>query len=117
MIERECALETVGRDFALGEHRSGIVEQDVDARLRCGDVCRGPPDLGKPKQVGIVDTVLCQREAVAQLREHCLSAVLVAGDHDNARPHRGQRFGRGPADTGCGAGDDAGFSLHACRAL
>ena len=63
MIERECALKAVRRDFAPREHRSGIVEQDVDARLRRGDVCRGPLHLGKPKQVGIVDTVPCHAES------------------------------------------------------
>ena len=59
MIKRECALEAVWRDFAPREHCSGIVEQDVDTRLRRGDVCRRPLNLGKPKQVGIVDTVRC----------------------------------------------------------
>ena len=117
MIERECALEAVRRDFAPREHASGIVEQDVDARLRCGDVRRGPPDLAEPKQVGIVDAVPSTRVAAAQPREHCFSALLVARYHDNARAHGSQRIGRGPADAGCGAGDDASLALHACRAL
>ena len=63
MIECECALEAIWRDFAPREHRSGIVDQDVHARLRRGDVCRDPLDLGKPKQVGIVDAVPCQAES------------------------------------------------------
>ena len=81
MIERECALEAVRRDLAPREHRPGIVEQDVDARLRRGDVCRGPLDLGKPKQVGIVDAVPCRgkrsRSCASIASPRCLLRAIM----------------------------------------
>src|SRR5262245_26754286 len=117
MIERERALEAVWRDLAPREHRSGIVEQDIDARLGGGNIGRGPLNLRKPQQIGIMDTVVCGRETVAQPRKRCLSALLVTGYHHYTRSHRGQRFGRGPAAAGWRTGYDAGFPLHACRAV
>src|SRR5262245_21741837 len=89
MIERERTLEAVLRDLAPREHRSGIVEQDIDARLGGGDIGRGPLNLRKPQQISIMDRVVCDRETVAQLRERCLSALLVTGYHHYTRSHRG----------------------------
>ena len=47
MIEGKGALEAVLRDFTLGEHGAGIVDQDINARFRGRYRCSHAIHFGK----------------------------------------------------------------------
>jgi hypothetical protein len=54
VVEREGALEAVGRDLARREHRAGVVGEHVDALVALEQLGRQPADLVQALEVGDV---------------------------------------------------------------
>ena len=54
VIEGEGTFESIFRHFATTEHGSRVVDQDINSR-QCRQRLTQSPNLGKPRQIGIVD--------------------------------------------------------------
>ena len=112
MIEREGALEAVGRHAAAREDRARIVDQHVDARLGSRDLGAEALDLGELRQVGIVNGVAEAGCGGLELRERRPPTGAIARHDDQPRPHAGEAQGRDLADPGGCAGHHHGLVAH-----
>ena len=54
VIEREGTLESIFGHFAVTEHGSRVVDQDINSR-QCRQRLTQSPNLTEPRQIGIVD--------------------------------------------------------------
>ena len=112
MVQREGPLQAFGGDAALREHRAGVVDQRVDARLDGRDRLADAPRLGHQLEVGDVGAMAAAGRDLFELRQRRLGAFGVARDKDDARAHRRQFRNRGFADARRRAGRDHRLALH-----
>ncbi len=111
VVEREGALEALGRELAKPEHVSGVVDEDIDARLGRGDLRPDLLHLSDQRQIGIMDAMVDARADLAQTLERFLRPRAITGDHDDAGALPGELLGSDPADTRGRAGDDDDFAF------
>ena len=116
MIGGEGQLQAVLGHLTLAEHRAGIVDQHVDARLGrrrfpwpAGSARPGAKHRRNERCASSPGAISRNR------RQRGLAPAFAARHQDDARAHRGQSLRRYLSDARGAAGNNHYFSLHGCR--
>jgi hypothetical protein len=116
VVERKVAPQPVLGHLARSERRAGVVDQNIDARLLVGDLCRHPFHFRQAREIGEMQSVGGARGAAAQSRQRRVSPRLAPPHRDDASAHFSERQRGNLADSRRGTGDDDSFASHDVRA-
>jgi hypothetical protein len=96
----------------MGKNGPGVVDQNVDFRLRARNLSCHAADVGKAREFGIMDGMGNAGRSSIQLGEHCIPEGPVARDQDQPRAQSGQALSRDFANSGGGSGHHNGFAVN-----
>ena len=98
MVEREGALETVGRDMSAVPVPADVVDQHIDAGVGLQHLTGQPPDLRLRREV-CDEHIDARAGRGADLAGRPFGPLTVAAGDRHACPHRGKARGGRPADA------------------
>src|SRR5579885_135455 len=112
MIECKSALKPVLGDVPIGKNRSGVVDENINARLFLYNLGSHPLHLGETGKVGIMDAMSNTAARGLEPRQCHARARPVAGDENDASAHPREAFSSNLADPGGGASHNDRLAPH-----
>jgi hypothetical protein len=85
VIEGECKFQPFLCYFTSSKDSAGIVNEDIDARLRRGDFRPNAPGFGHKRQVGVKNAMSQARVQSAKSRLGRFAASSIARNEYDAR--------------------------------